>query len=158
MRRISLVAAAAMVCACAPKEKPAADSAAAAPPPPPAAVAPTALTADMVAGTWNGTSMAEQSDSVLSRWVSKRTGDGTSELTVADSKTPIKLTSTFAGDSMVSVSEPVPAPNVKNGPKVVIHSVGRLSGGKLSGTSWQTLADKPDSVIARSRWEATKAP
>ena len=31
-------------------------------------------------------------------------------------------------------------------------------GGKLAGTGTTMLASKPDSVLFRSRWEATKAP
>jgi hypothetical protein len=155
MRRLSLVAAATLCWACAPKEAPPADSTAAAPA---AAPAPVALTADQIAGAWNGISMGETSDSVTARWTSKRTGEGTSEITLEGTTTPIKFTTTFDADSLHSVSEPTPAPQMKDGPKIVVHSIGRLVDGKLKGTTWQTLADKPDSVISRGRWEATRAP
>jgi hypothetical protein len=37
--------------------------------------------------------------------------------------------------------------------------VGRLTGpGKMAGTATLMLASKPDSVVARVRWEATKSP
>jgi len=151
MRYLSLVAAAALCWACAPKEAPPADTMAVAP-------SPAALTAEQLQGTWSGTSMAENSDSVTSRWTTKRTGDGTTELTLEGSTTPIKFSMTYDADSVHAISEPTPAPGMTDGPKLVFHSIGRLVDGKLKGTSWQTLADKPDSVVARGRWEASRAP
>ncbi len=154
MRHLALVAAAALCWACAPKEAPPADTTAVATA---AAAAPAALTAEQIAGAWNGISMGETSDSVTSRWATKRMGDGSTELTREGATAPIKFSTTFDADSLHSISEPTPAPGIKDGPKIVIHSIGRLVDGKLKGTTWQTLADKPDSVISRGRWEATRA-
>lgn len=155
MRHLALVAAAAaLCCACARKDAPPADTTAAAPA---AAPASAALTADQIQGAWNGTSMGESSDSVTSRWTSKSVADGATELTLEGATTPMKFSTTFDGDSLHSISEPTSALGPANGPKIVVHSIGRLVDGKLKGTTWQTLADKPDSVIARGRWEATRA-
>jgi hypothetical protein len=43
-------------------------------------------------------------------------------------------------------------------PTVVFRAVGRLMGGKLAGNATVMLASKPDSVLARNRFEMTKAP
>jgi hypothetical protein len=68
-------------------------------------------------------------------------------------------TYTLSGaDSVMWTSAPYTPPAPPKSPKAVDHVVGRLSGGKWAGTVVTVLASKPDSVVARTRWTATKAP
>jgi hypothetical protein len=143
--------------ACAKTETPAADTAAPAAAPVPAPPAP--LTAADVAGTWTGTSMAEGSDSVTSRWTVVRVTDSTSKFIAQGSKDSVDVVLRYDADSMIATSAPYTDPAAPKGtPKVTFRSVGRLKDGKLVGNATVMLASKPDSVVARSRWEATKAP
>jgi hypothetical protein len=120
--------------------------------------APAKLTAADLAGTWNGTTTAATSDSVLNHWTSVETSDSTGKLTVQGMKDPIAFSFHLDGDSMIVTTAPYVSPQMRKGPKVVNHSVGRLQNGTLVGTATITLAAKPDSVVAHSRWTATKAP
>ncbi len=151
MRRNLLLAC--LLCACAPKDAKQSDTVAMAAPPMAAAPAPAALTADMMKGTWNGTNMAEMSDSVTGRWV---VTDGA--MVIEGRKDTVRWVTTYDADSMMSVSPAMPASPAKNAPMVVNHGVGRMVDGKLVGTSFVTLAAKPDSVVMRGRWEATRKP
>lgn len=148
MRKLMLLAV--LLTACAPKEEANPDSMAAAAPP-----APAALTPAMISGTWSGVVMDAMSDSVVSRFTTMSTSDGGGQLTIEGGPT-VAYTQTFDADSMVAHSEPYAAPNNPTGAKVVFHSVGRLVGDKLVGTSMTMLADQQDSVVSRSRWEATR--
>ena len=124
-----------------------------------AAVAPRALTAADIAGTWTGATMAANGDSVLRRWTTVRTSDSTSKMLFEGNPDSVLVHSRFDGDSMVATSEPyAQRGSARNAPKVVFRSVGRLRDGKLVGTSETMLASKRDSVISRTRWEATRAP
>jgi hypothetical protein len=68
-------------------------------------------------------------------------------------------TTTYDADSLISTSSPYTARDLPGTPTVTFRSVGRLTGpGQMSGTATLLLASKPDSVVARVRWEATKAP
>jgi hypothetical protein len=122
------------------------------------AMAPAALTANDVAGTWNGTVTREGSDSILARWTVVATTPPESKMVFEGSSDTLALTSTFDADSMMTTSPPYDDPSTPAKEMVVFRSVGRLQSGKLVGTSMVMLADKPDSVVARSRWEATRAP
>ena len=147
MKRAMLLAA--FVVACAPNEQPAADSAAMAGPAP--------LSAADVAGTWNGVTMPEVGDSSLNRWMI--TGDGMQGIMVSEnSPDTVTSTTTYDADSLIATSTPYTDRNLPGSPTVTFRSVGRLTGGKLVGTATLMLASKPDSVLARVRWEATKAP
>ncbi len=140
----------AFIVACGPSETPKADS-------PAVAAVPAPLTAADVAGTWTGTTLAEASDSVIARWTV--TGDGTNGKWVVDgSKDSVATTTTYAADSMIVTSVAYKDPVIKGNPTVMFRSIGRLTGGKLVGTAVVMPADKPDSVVARFRWEATRAP
>ena len=159
MRKIMLFAV--VLVGCAKSETPATDSAAAAtaaaatPAPPPA---PAKLTAADVNGTWNGMTKAEGSDSVLSRWTSVSATDSTGKLLLQGAKDSIPFKTTYDADSMINTSAAYTNPGTPKGPKVTFRAVGRLKDGKLAGTVVTRLASKPDSVVARSKWEATKAP
>jgi hypothetical protein len=141
--------------ACAKTETPATDTAATAMAP----AAPAALTAADLTGTWTGMSMAEGSDSVTNRWTVVRTTDSTSKIIMEGSADSIAMTIRYDADSMVATSAPFTDPNLPKGaPQVTFRSVGRMKDGKLVGTSMAMLASKPDSVVTRSRWEATRTP
>ncbi len=148
MKKAMLLAA--FIVACGPSETPKADS-------PAVAAGPLPLTAADVAGTWNGVSMAETSDSITNRWTA--TGDGmTGKFVIEGSKDTVTTTATYDADSAIVTSAPYKDPNIKGNPMVTFRSVGRLTGGKLVGTAAIMLASKPDSVLGRVRWDATKAP
>jgi len=141
------------VVGCSKAETPA-DTTATVPPPPPA---PAALTPAQVAGTWTGTSKREGTDSTVAFSVIS-TSDSTGKVVIAGVKDTVTTTTRFDADSMIVTSVAYKEPNVKGNPMVTFRSVGRLTGGKLVGTAAVMPASKPDSVIARFRWEATKAP
>ena len=62
-------------------------------------------------------------------------------------------------DSVISSSKPYKDPTLPKGtPNVTFRAVGRMKDGKLVGTTTLMLASKPDSVVGKSNWEATKAP
>ena len=119
--------------------------------------APAPLTAADVAGTWTGTSKAAGTDSIVNRWTSIRDSDTAGKLVSDNTKDTISYTVVYDADSMIATSKPfvtTAAPKTQ----VVFVSVGRLKDGKLVGTSTTTLAAKPDSVISRVNWEATRKP
>jgi hypothetical protein len=147
MKKAMLLAA--FVVACAPKEQPAADSAAMA--------GPALLSAADVAGTWSGVTMMEGSDSVLNRWTI--TGDGKQGNMVSEnSPDTVTAATTYDADSLISTSTPYTDRNLPGAPTVTFRSVGRLTGpGQMAGTATLMLASKPDSVLARVRWQATKS-
>jgi hypothetical protein len=112
----------------------------------------------MVAGTWNGTGMMADKDSVTGHFVAIAAGNG-GKYVAEGSKDTVAYTTVLAGDSMVVTSSPYADPTMPKGtPKVMFVGVGRMVGAKLAGTTSLHLASKPDSVLGRSRWEATKAP
>ena len=153
MRKVLLLAVA--VVACSKAETPAADTAAAAAPPPPAA--PAALTAADVRGTWNGTGKREGSDSATTFTVTNTT-DSTGKVVFSTGDSATTKTK-FDGDSMIVTSGPYKDPNApKNAPLVTFRSIGRLKDGKLVGVAAISPAAKPDTVVARVNWEATRAP
>jgi len=155
MRKVFLLAL--LVAACAKKEQPAADTATPAPPPPPPP--PAALTAADVKGTWNGTSKREGGDTAAVTWTVTSVTDSTSKLTFAKTKETVDFSVKFDADSMISASKPYHDPSTpKAAPKVMFRSVAHLKDGKLVGNSTIVLASKPDSVVMKGTFEATKAP
>ena len=154
MRKVFLLAA--LVLACAKKEAPPADTAAPAPPPPPPP--PPALTAADLKGTWNGTAKREGDTTAVAFTVTSVT-DSTSKITFPSNKQTVDVSIKLDADSMIATSKPYNDPSMPKGsPKVTFRSVGRMKDGKLAGASSIMLASKPDSVVAKSTWEATKAP
>ena len=154
MRKVLLIAVA--VVACSKAETPAADTTATATPAPPPA--PAALTAADVSGTWNGTSKREGSDSTVN-FTLVSTSDSTGKFAFANSKDTTATKMKFDADSMIVTSAPYKDPLApKNAPRVMFRSVGRMKDGKLVGTATVSPAAKPDSVVTRVNWEATKAP
>jgi len=153
MRKVFLLAL--IVAACAKKE-PAPDTTTPAPPPPPPP--PPALTAADVAGTWNGTSKRE-GDTTTTAFTVKSVTDSTATITFPAAKQTVQMRTKLDADSVISTSKPYKDPALPKGtPNVMFRAVGRLKDGKMVGTTTVMLASKPDSVLARSNWEATKAP
>lgn len=146
MKKMMLLAA--FLVACAPSEKAATDSAAMAGPP--------ALTAAELIGTWNGVTMPEGSDSVLARWTVMSTNGMESKAWFEGSTDTVTYTHMFDADSFVATSSVYTDEMTVGKPQAMSRAVGRLIGGKLVGTATTTLASKPDSVLSRTRWEATK--
>ena len=141
------------VAACAKTETTPADSAAAAAAPP---AAPAAITAADLRGTWNGTSKREGTDSIVNFTVISTT-DSTGKVVFGTDS--VNTVSRLDADSVIVTSEAYNDPSApKNAPKVVFRSVGRLKDGKLVGMAYISPAAKPDTVITRVNWEATKAP
>ena len=154
MRKVFLLTLA--VVACSKAETPATDTAATVAAPPPAA--PAALTPADMRGTWNGTSKREGSDSTTTFTVVS-TSDSTGKIVFGTSKDSVPFTTKYDADSSIVTSAAYKDPTMpKNAPKVMFRSIGRLKDGKLVGTANLMLAAKPDSVIGKSTWEATKAP
>jgi hypothetical protein len=154
MRKVFLIAA--IVVACAKKEAPPADTATPAPPPPPPP--PPALTAADVKGTWNGTSKIE-GDTATNTFTFTNATDSTGKVTFTKTKTSVDYTAKLDAASVVATSKPYKDPGLPKGtPNVTFRSVGRMKDGKMSGTVALMLASKPDSVIGKGTWEATKAP
>lgn len=119
--------------------------------------APAQLTASDVSGSWNGTTRLAETDSVISRWTTSVLDDSTAVLVFEGRTDSIRTRVTFDADSMVSVSEPYTATTLPGQPQVRFRTVGRLQqDGRLAGTSALTLVSAPDSVIRRTRWEATR--
>ena len=148
MRRYLLVVP--FLLACAKGENAPADSAA-------MAAAPAALTEADVAGTWSGTATLEAPDTGTVNWTAT-CGAGTCRLTTKESpKDTITSSYVLAADSSIGTSSPY-ADAMRKGVMVVDHYVVRVSAGQVTGYSWVTLADKPDSVVQRSRFTGTKAP
>ncbi|HUF27734.1 MAG TPA: hypothetical protein VMM18_12230 [Gemmatimonadaceae bacterium] len=117
-----------------------------------------ALMASDVSGSWTGTTMAEGSDSVVGRWTTTQVTDSTSIVVFEGSPDTVRSRVTFEADSMIVASDPYTARALPGSPQVRFRSIGRLSAGRLVGTSTLMLAANQDSVIRRSRWEASRAP
>ena len=157
MRKTLLLIGVASFVGCAKKEAGVADSSAAVAAAP---AAPAGLTAADLVGTFNGQSMGQTSDSVLARWtcVQPATGNESKCVDAAAPKDTTVYTYTISGDSVMFTSAPYTPPMPPKSPKVIDHVVGRKTGDKWVGTAVTTLASKPDSVVMRTRWEATKSP
>ena len=159
MRKTFLLLSAASLVACAKNEAGEADSATAAAPAA-APAAPASLTEADLVGTWNGQSMAQGSDSVLARWtcVQPATGNESKCVDAAAPKDTTVYTYTLSGDSVMFTSAAYTPPMPPKSPQVIDHVVGRKAGDKWTGTAVTVLVSKPDSVVMRTRWEATKSP
>lgn len=156
MRKTLLLIGAVSFVACAKNDAEVADSSAAAAP----AAAPAALTAADLVGTWNGQSMAQGSDSVIARWTCVQPATG-NESKCVDAAAPGDTSVyryTISGDSVMFTSAPYTPPAPPRHPQVIDHVVGRKAGDRWMGTAVTTLASNPDSVVMRTRWEATKSP
>ncbi|MEO7502599.1 MAG: hypothetical protein ABIW94_08170 [Gemmatimonadaceae bacterium] len=146
-RTLNLIPVVIALIACAKTETPPADTAAAMAPEP-AAMAPVAVTETDVAGTWTGTSKAEGSDSVVSKWT-QVCAAGKCKGTNEGSKAVVNSTYTLAGDSAVGTTTPYSNPMMAKGAKIVDTWVSHINGENVTGTGAMKLASKPDSVVMR---------
>jgi hypothetical protein len=119
-----------------------------------ASVAPMAMTEADISGTWQGTSTMEGSDSVIAHWT-QVCGNGSCAGTAQEAPDTVRSTYTIEADSAHGVSEAYADPTT-GGMRVVDHWVGRASAGSVSGYGWMVMADKPDSVVARYRFQGTR--
>jgi hypothetical protein len=105
--------------------------------------------------------MAPPNDSVVSTFVCTTANGATASKCVnsAAPKDTVDYTYTLSGaDSVTWVSAAHTPPTPPKAPKQIDHVVGRLSGGKWTGTVVSVLASKPDSVLATVKWEGMKTP
>ena len=125
-----------------------------------AAPAPAALTAQDLAGTFNGTSYRDGSDAAPSTWVMV-TSVG------ADNAVTSKLVFTGTTDSIPLRVVAIEGDSVRfemgpyklggNGPEVNTMITGRRTADGMAGTYMAHPVAKPDSTIL-GRWESKKAP
>ena len=149
MKKVMLLAA--FLVACGPAEQPAVDT--------PATAGPAPISAADLAGTWTGTMMAEGSDSVLGRFTVVNPTGNDAKIVTEGSRDSVAMSHTFDADSFVATSAVYTDQNLPGKPQVTTRAVGRLvMPGQARGTSTIMLASKPDSVLLRTRWEATKSP
>ena len=134
--------------ACGGSETPAADSAAAAMPP--------ALTDADVAGTWTGTAINEPPDTGTISFTITCGGGSCHSVSSNAPKDTVPSTYVLAADSSTGMSSPTKDP--QSGAMVVDHWVARVTGNQVTGHGWVTLAEKPDSVVARYRFTGTRNP
>jgi hypothetical protein len=142
---IALVALA--VVACAKSEQPAADTSAMTAGPAPATEAD-------ITGTWTGETKLAGTDSVVARFTAV-CGGGNCTTTSQESADTVRFAYTLEADSIHFVT-PAYADASMGGARVVQHTIARASGGSATGTGWTTLADKPDSVLVRTTFAATR--
>ncbi len=146
-RTLNLIPVVIALIACAKTETPPADTAAAMAPEP-APMAPVAVTEADIAGTWTGTSKAEGSDSVMSKWT-EVCAAGKCKGTSEGSKVTVNSTYTLAGDSAVGVTAPFTDPAMMKGARLIDTWIVHFNGENVTGTGAMKLASKPDSVVMR---------
>lgn len=149
MRRSILALTTMLFVACARGETPAADSAT-------AATSATTITDADISGTWTGTMMPMDADTVLVRW-KQVCGGGHCTGTNESSADTVMSMYTISGDSAVGTTTPY-VDSMFGGARVADNWVARPSGGRVTGTGVLKLADRPDSVLMRYRFEGSRAP
>ena len=128
-----------------------------------AMAAPAALTAADVVGSYDGTTMAEGTDSVILIWTSTTTtnaeGGLVGQLVQADApETPVPMTATISGDSVTWMGGPyTPVGAAADAPQMTWTAVGRRTGDTWNGTVVFMMAGS-DSVVQRATWTATRTP
>lgn len=151
MKRL-LLPCVALLCACAEAKKEEA---------PPAA--PPALTAADLAGSFNGTSFAATSDSVVGTWTSVVMVDSVGAaqgrfVSAASPKDTVGFTQRIDGDSVISESAPyTDAAMPKGSPKVHWKAIGRAADGGWAGTV-DIMPVGKDTVLVHLRWKSTRTP
>lgn len=119
--------------------------------------APAAVTAADMAGTVNGKVMPLNSDSVVATFTCAPGSGPNTTVCINSTKDTVNYTYTLTGaDSVVFESAPFTPKMPPKSPKLIDHVVGHLAAGQWTGTAASVLAAKPDSVIQRTRWTATK--
>ena len=147
MRRVaSLFVFSFLILACAKSETAQSDTAAMTMPP-------AALTDAEIAGTWKGNAMMEGSDSVFLHWT-QVCANGTCTGTSEESKDTVVATYRIDADSSIGITQPYADPAI--GAQVIDNWVARVSNGRVTGHGRIVLADRPDSVLVRYRFEGSR--
>ena len=115
-----------------------------------------ALRASDVAGVWQGFSISENGERQPQGWTTVIGGDSRSLLIFEARRDSIAYETTFDGDSMLGVSGPYDADGAPGGRQLRFRAVARLEGSKLAGTLLMVHPERPDSVLRRLRFEATR--
>lgn len=142
MRKLA-IAAVVLAVGCAKQETPSTDSPAVA-----QASAPAPLTPADLAGSWEAVGMPLDRDTVVVRFTMTNDSTGTKSETVFASGDKVTATSTtYAGDSLVSIAGPFKS-QTRKGQQVTSRVVWRMQDGKLVGMSHSKYANG-DSVTFR---------
>ena len=121
-----------------------------------APAAPAAMSEADIAGTWTG-SFYNAKDSLLGHWTQVCAG-GTCHGTTEGQPDTVVSTYAFGADSTVGSVAAMKNP-LFPGLMVTERWVSRVpSAGKVTGTGTFMLADKPDSVVLRFRFEGARKP
>ena len=151
MRRIGLLCCLAVLVGCAKgEEQPAADTTAAVP-------APMMLTAADVAGKWHVRVMGETSDSVLTEYDMVATAADTGWTVMLTDRPAMTPRVMFSGDSVVMDMGPFESV-LRTGVQVTTHSVSRLQGGELVGTTTAHYATTSGDSVVVLRTRAARVP
>ncbi len=153
MRRLMLVLTAAVLIGCAKKEETPPETVAE----PPAPVAPAPIDLAAVAGTWEMRTMGATSDSVLTTFTLEASADTSGWLMAFPKRTPMKLSITVSGDSIMSVS-PQYESVLRKGAQVQTNTVFHLVGDKLVGHTMAHYTGGGADTVVMLRSEGTKAP
>ncbi len=149
MRRLVLGIGVALLGGCAKPDAPPADSA--------AAMAPAALNAADLAGTWTVNSMAEGTDSVLVTYIMTATGTPDGWMITLPGRDPQAVAVTIAGDSATTTMGPFESV-LRKGVQVTTNGVLRMMDGKLVGTTVAHYQGAGADSVLRMRVSGTKNP
>lgn len=116
--------------------------------------APTPLTETVMAGTWTGALRDANSDAVLGSIVDICAG-GVCKGLMNGSTDTVFIEYRLAGDSSIGVSRPFNARS-KKGLRLQDRWVARVRRDTLFGAGATHVADRPDSVVMRFRFTATR--
>ncbi len=138
--------------------KPYADTTAMVPQPAMTAPAAPAMSLAGMAGTWNMTTRAAGSDSVLLSFTMLATADSSGWMFNFPGRAPVPVrVVSVAGDSIVTVAGPY-ASMLTKGATVTTNSVMRMQGGKLVGTTVAHYNLKGADSVKNLTTEGTRAP
>ena len=151
MRRLVLLCSAAILVGCAKKEaEPVADTTAAAP-------APMMLTAADVAGKWHVVVTPETSDSTVTEYDMTATAADTGWVVMLTNRPAMSPRVMFSGDSVVMDMGPFESV-LRKGVQVTTHSVSRMQGGMLIGTTTAHYATTSGDSVVVLRTRSTRVP
>ncbi|MGH7582816.1 MAG: hypothetical protein ACREL5_06280 [Gemmatimonadales bacterium] len=153
MKRLALIACATALVACGTKKP------AEVPPPPPAAepAAPAPISMADLTGTWDVKSTAQGSDSALVTYTLTATADTTGWTVTFPGRKPMAVRVMASGDSITIDAAPFQS-MLRKGVKVTTHSVARLVGGQLVGTTVAHYQTKSADSVATRTLTGTKKP
>jgi len=124
--------------------------------PPPAAGAAATLSLNDLAGAWNLRVMNEAGDSTLLNEVLNATATPTGWTIVRGTLPPNAVRPSVDGDSLITDGGPYPSA-LRKGVNVTTHSVWRLQGGKLVGTTTAHYMTNSADSVRHLRVEGTRA-